>query len=71
MCLDILKFTVENKKKLFRENGFENVVSDLKKKMVYLSLKILLEKSSKTRKNKNKKKTMKTFTIFGGFWGQN
>ena len=56
MCLDILKFTVENKKKLFWENGFENVVSDLKKKMVFLSLKILLEKSSKTRKNKNKKK---------------
>ena len=55
---------------MFRDNCHENVVSDLIKKMVYVSTKLLLEKSVKTVKNKNKK-TMKTFTIFGGFWGQN
>ena len=39
-------------------------------KMDYVSTKQLLEKSVKTKKNKNKK-IMKTFTIFGGFWGHN
>ena len=63
MFLDILEFTIKkiNKKKLSRENGFENVVSDL----AYLSTKLLLEKSANT-----KKKKIKMFTIFGGFWGQ-
>ena len=32
MFLDIFEFTVENKTKLFRENCFENVVSDVNKK---------------------------------------
>ena len=30
MLLEILEFIVETKKKLFKENCFENVVSDLK-----------------------------------------
>ena len=29
MCLDILKFRLQNKPKSFRENCFENAVSDL------------------------------------------
>jgi hypothetical protein len=32
MFLDILEFTVENKKKLLSENCFENVVSEVYKK---------------------------------------
>ena len=35
-----------------------------------VSKKLLLEKSAKTKQNNNQK-TMKAFTIFGGFWGQN
>ena len=56
-------------KKKNRDNCFESVVSDLKEKLAYVSTKLLLEKSVKTKKNE--KKTMKTFTIFGGFWGHN
>ena len=33
-------------------------------KMTYVSIKLLLEKSAKQKK-------IKTFRIFGGFWGQN
>ena len=45
MFLDILKFTVENKKKLLRENCFENVVSEFNKKwfkspQIYFFLKV-------------------------------
>ena len=40
------------------------------KKLAYVSPKLILEKSAKTKK-KTKKKAMKTFTIFGEFWGQN
>ena len=32
MFLDILEFTVANKTKMFKENCFENVVSDVKEK---------------------------------------
>jgi hypothetical protein len=32
MFSDILEFTVENKKKLLRENCFENLVSEVNKK---------------------------------------
>ena len=32
MFLCILEFIVENKNKIFSENGFENVVSDAKEK---------------------------------------
>ena len=40
--------------------------SQMLKKMAYVSTKLLLEKIAKT-----KKKKIKTFTIFVGFWGQN
>ena len=60
-------FGVYCKKKLFMENCFENVVSDVNKKW---PAKLLLEKSAKTKK-KQKTKTMKTFIIIGRFWGQN
>ena len=43
--------SVKNKKKLFRENWFENVASDVKKKIALASTKLLLEKSAKTKKN--------------------
>ena len=36
------------------------------KKVVYVSTKLLLEKSAKIKKLKIK--IMKVFTIFGGFW---
>ena len=39
-----------------RENGFENVVSDL----TYVSTKLLLEKSAKTKKTKTKKKHLQS-----------
>ena len=56
---------------MFREYGFESVVSDKKKKkIVYVSTKLLLEIVRKLKKIRTKK-TMKTFRIFGGFWGQN
>ena len=48
MFLNILEFIVENKKKLFRENGFENAALELKK-MSNLSTKLLLEKRAKTK----------------------
>jgi len=32
MFLDVLEFRVENKKKLFRENCFENLVSEINQK---------------------------------------
>ena len=56
-------------KKLFWENCFENVVSDLKKNGLCVH-KTTFRKSAETKKNKNKK-TMKMCTIFGGFWGHN
>ena len=68
MFLDILEFREENKKKLFRENGFKNMVLDLKKNVVCVH-KTILEKSEKQKKIKTN--TMKTFKTFGGFWGQN
>ena len=42
-------------KQLFRENCFENMVSDLKQKISCVSKKLLLEKRAKTKKTKNKK----------------
>ena len=50
MFLDILELRVENKKKMFREKCFENVVSDLWKKNVLVSTKVLLEKNLKIKK---------------------
>ena len=44
--------------------------SQMLTKIASVSTKLLLEKSVKTKK-KLKQKTMKTFTIFGGLWGQN
>ena len=38
-------------KEIFRKNCFENVVSDSWKKNVFVSTKVLLEKSSKTKNN--------------------
>ena len=38
-------------RKIFRENCFENVVSDLQK-ISYVSAKLLLEKSAKTKRKK-------------------
>ena len=51
MFLDILEVTIETNKKNFRENCFENVVSNLWEKKVYVSTKVLLEKSLKTKNN--------------------
>ena len=66
MFLNILEFIVQTKK-IFRENCFENEVSDLKKNVLCVH-KTTFKKSERTKKFK---KTMKTFKIFGGFWGQN
>ena len=41
---------------MFRENCFENVVSDVLKKMAQMSKKLILEKIVKTKKNKTKTK---------------
>ena len=40
-------------KNIFRENCFENVVSDLWKKKVYVSTKLLLEKIQKLKTTEN------------------
>ena len=67
MFIDILEFTIGNIKnvqgKLFCKCGLR-----FNQKFAYVSTKLLLEKSAKTKK---KKKTMKTFTTFYGFQGQN
>ena len=70
MFLDVLEFRMKTNKKCFGENCFENVVSDLWEKKVYVSTKVILEKSSKT-KNNYKLKIIKTFIIFVGQSGQN
>ena len=57
-------------KNIFRENCFENIVSDLKNKNGLCVHKTNLRKSAKKCK-KLKRKTMKMFKIFGGFRGQN
>ena len=44
---EILEFTLVNKQKMFRENAFENVVSDLKKEIAYVSTKICFRKKCK------------------------
>ena len=53
MFLDILEVRIEKNKKIFRENGFANVVSDLCEK-AYVSTKLLLEKKSSKTKQKTK-----------------
>ena len=52
MFLDIFEFTVENKK-MFRENCFENEVSNLTKNSLYVH-KTILEKMQKMKKVKTK-----------------
>ena len=47
---------------MFRGNYFENVVSDVLKNGLSVH---------KNKKKLKKQVSMKTFTIFGGFWGQN
>ena len=49
------------------ENCFENVVSYVNNNW-FKSPQTTFRKKCK---NKTKQKTMKTFKIFGGFWGQN
>ena len=70
MFLGILEFLVENKKKLFRENCFENVVSDLKEKWP-MCPKNYFKKKVQKKTTKKQRKPMKTLKIFGRFWGQN
>ena len=53
MFLDILELRIENKKLIFRENCFENVVSDVWKKNVFVSTNGLLEKVQKLKTTKN------------------
>ena len=53
MFLDILEFTEENKKKLFRENGFENGLIFVKR-IVIGSTKLHSEKVQILRKIKTK-----------------
>ena len=50
----ILEFIVENKKILFRENCFENVVSDLKKNVLCVHT-TTFRKIAKTKKKQKKK----------------
>ena len=53
MFLDILEFRIENKK-YFRENCFENVVSDLwKKKSLYVHKSDFRRKVQKLKTTKN------------------
>ena len=54
MFLDILELTVENKKKLFRENCFENLFSDVNNKWFISPQNYFLEKSAKTKKTNKK-----------------
>ena len=54
MFLDILEFRVENKKKLFRENCFENVVSDCKKNSLCVNKTTFRKKMQKQNKIKLK-----------------
>ena len=54
---------------MVRENCFESVVSDLKKKL-FMCPQNNFKKSAKTKKN-YKKKHVKTFIVFGRFWKQN
>ena len=61
---NILGFT--EGKKMFRENCFENMVSDLLKISLIVH-KTTFRKSTKTETKKLKQKTMKAFTIIGGF----
>ena len=42
--------------------------SQILRKMACVSTKLLLEKNEEKKEEKN---NMKTFKIFGGFWGQN
>ena len=49
--LNILELRIENKTQIFRENYFENVVSDLWGETTYASTKLILEKSSQTKNN--------------------
>ena len=50
MCLDVLEFEIQNKQKMFRENCFENLVSDWWKN------EICVHKTTFRKKCKNKKK---------------
>ena len=67
MFLDILEFRVENKKKYLGKTVLK-IWSQILRKMAYVSTKLLLAENAK---KKLKQKTMKTFKILGGFWGQN
>ena len=58
----------KNKQKILRENCFEIVVSEVNKKWFKSPQNYFQKKVQKLIK---KKKAMKTFKIFGGFWGQN
>ena len=61
---------------MFRENCFENVVSDLKNNNLCVhnttfKKKWEIKKKKKNKKKRKEEKKMRTFKIFGGFWGQN
>ena len=66
MFLEILECGVENKKKCLWKTVLK-MLSQICGKIVYLSTKLLLEKSAK---KKIKQKVMRVSTIFGGFWGE-
>ena len=61
MFLDIWKFKVENKNK-FREHCIKNVVSDLWKKIDYVSTQLLLEKVQQNKTN-NKNPLMRSQSL--------
>ena len=63
-------YTYSRKQEKYLGKTVLRMWSQIKRKISYVSTKLLFEKSAKT-KNKYKQKTMKTFRIFGGFWGQN
>ena len=53
MFLDILEVIKTKIKKIFRKNGFKNMVSDMWKK----ATKLLLENCAKTKNKKTKKRS--------------
>ena len=65
MFLEILEFRVENKKNCLGKTVFK-MWSQICEQMAYVSTKFLLEKVQILKKIKTK--TMKVYTIFGGFW---
>ena len=70
MFLDILEFTVENKRKL-EKTIFIIWFQIIKKNSLCVHATNLRKNAKTTTTKKTLKKNMKAFTVFDGFWGQN